>query len=83
MNNVGGALAVLPLQELPKETFSSKFNCIKFKFMKWYPSLLAINNFTGSEKFWDNIYTSRYMATKNFFHGNINLTLKFQLLCYK
>ena len=51
MNNVGGALAVLPLQELPKETFSSKFNCIKFKFMKWYPSLLAINNFTGSEKF--------------------------------
>ena len=46
-----GALAVLPLQELPKETFSSKFNCIKFKFMKRYPSLLAINNFTGSEKF--------------------------------
>ena len=54
-----GALAVLPLQELPKETFFSKFNHIKYKFIKWYPSLLATNNFTGSEKFWDNIYTSR------------------------
>ena len=46
-----GALAVLPLQELPKGTFSSKFNHIKYKFIKWYPSLLATNNFTGSEKF--------------------------------